>query len=178
MSILKVSFSCWNQKSPSKWRPNLQIGTYLHYGLSLTEQDQDHSPKWSNLTNSNATGGNSGTPSHLTANNNSHVHGFKTADSSSAAAAAAAAAAGYHPGGVSAHAHLGHHVSGQPGSTISSQFSALLGASSAGYLLTSESKTMPIFWTCVKSMWWYKKKWRKICLGSLKNTTTYFYTCY
>ena len=111
----------------------------------VSDQDQDHSPKWSNLTNS-ATGGNSGTPSHLTANNNSHVHGFKTADhTSSAAAAAAAAAAGYHPGGVSAHAHLGHHVSGQPGSTISSQFSALLGASSAGYLLTSESKTMPIF---------------------------------
>lgn len=99
--------------------------------------------------------GNSGNQSHLLVNNNTNVHNFKTgidhhitsasaaaAAAAAASSAAAAAAAGYPPHFTPHHhGHSAHHHN----STISSQFSALLGASSAGYLLTSESKTMPIF---------------------------------
>merc|ERR1712141_194567 len=113
---------------------------------NMEDHDPDHSPKWSHLNLTGGNGGNGGTPSQHLANNNSHhVQNFKSTNdhhnnsAMGAAAANSAAAAGYHPG----HPHLGH--AGQHSSTISSQFSALLGASSAGYLLTSESKTMPIF---------------------------------
>ena len=73
-----------------------------------------------------------------------HITSASAAAAAAAAAssAAAAAAAGYPPHFTPHHhGHSAHHHN----STISSQFSALLGASSAGYLLTSESKTMPIF---------------------------------
>jgi hypothetical protein len=97
----------------------------------------------------NGGGGGNGSPlsesplHHLSAANvnyHHHHHGHH-------AAAAAAAAAHHH-----SHPHLGVQTSvhGQSPvtshhSTISSQFSALLGASSGYLLSSSESKTMPIF---------------------------------
>ena len=142
----------------------------LNYFLGSVEHcENSGSPKWSHLNalsnsgnTAGANGGNGGgggaqlsgnTSSHLV-NNNTNVHNFKTgsgvehssasaaaaAAAAAASSAAAAAAAGYPPHFAPHHGASAHH-----NSTISSQFSALLGASSAGYLLSSESKTMPIF---------------------------------
>ena len=111
----------------------------LHYFQLLGEHESSSSPKWTHLNalhsghgGGNASGGNGGSGNGI--NNNSNVHSsFKTLNTD-------------HPAPVGTYAsHLPpHHPS-----TISSQFSALLGASSAGYLLSSSEAsktTMPIFW--------------------------------
>ena len=112
---------------------------YFCYIQLLGEHESSSSPKWTHLNalhsghgGGNASGGNGGSGNGI--NNNSNVHSsFKTLNTD-------------HPAPVGTYAsHLPpHHPS-----TISSQFSALLGASSAGYLLSSSEAsktTMPIFW--------------------------------
>ena len=118
----------------------------LHFELHVMEfyqfsgeHESSSSPKWTHLNSlhsghgGNASSGNGGAAGNGI-NNNTNVHSsFKTSSTDNAPA----------PVGTYASHLPPHHPS-----TISSQFSALLGASSAGYLLSSSEAsktTMPIF---------------------------------